>query len=166
KRPEIVEMLAAVLSGSEMGPGEGWFHDGQSRFGWKWLATHCGAQKRGIIARTEFPGPTELFDRLDRDRDGKLTGADFDWSDRSSFSKDGRPSSFWFRQIDKNSNGRISREEWQDFFVNAAGGKGYLTPDDLREAFPLAPRRPSTPSGKNDGPAPLTLIRGLWSGEL
>src|SRR5438874_2073444 len=38
RRLEFVEMLTAVLSGSDLGPGVGWFHPGQSRYGWKWLA--------------------------------------------------------------------------------------------------------------------------------
>jgi len=167
RSPEIVEMLTAVLGGSEMGPGEGWFHDGQSRYGWKWLASrHHVDPGGGVITREEFHGPPELFNRLDRDRDGKLTSSDFDWSERSAYAKAGRPSSSWFRSIDTNSNGRISRQEWQEFFAKAAHGKDYLTPDDLREAFPTTPPRPSTPPPKKDGPSPLTLLLGLLTGEL
>jgi hypothetical protein len=149
-----------------MGPGQGWFHDSQSRYGWKWLAQRFDSNKDGTITREEFHGPSDLFERLDRDHDGKLTAADFNWTDRSAFARDARPSGFWFRMIDANSNGRISREEWDQFFAKAANGKDYLTPDDLREALPVSPpRRPSTPP-KNDGPSPLTLVLGLFSGEL
>jgi hypothetical protein len=161
-----MEMLAAVLGGSEMGPGEGWFHDGESRYGWDWLASRCGVDRNGTITRANFGGSSEMFDRLDRDHDGKLTSADFDWSGRSAYARTARPSSFWFRSIDTNSNGRISAAEWQEFFSKAAGGKDYLTPDDLREALPLSPPRPPSPPGKNDGPSLLTLLLGLWSGEL
>src|SRR5262249_25406339 len=34
---EFVQMLTAILGGSHMGPGEGWFHPGQGRYGWDWL---------------------------------------------------------------------------------------------------------------------------------
>ena len=33
KQKEAVQMVAAVLAGSQMGPGDGWFHPGQSRYG-------------------------------------------------------------------------------------------------------------------------------------
>src|SRR5262245_44146797 len=67
---EIVQMLSAVVNGSQMGPGEGWFHPGQARYDWKWLAARHGVNRDGGITLKEFKGPRELFDRLDRDRDG------------------------------------------------------------------------------------------------
>jgi hypothetical protein len=163
--PEIVEMVTAIAGGSQMGPGEGWFHDGQSRYGWQWLAARYDANHDGKITRQEFTGPSEVFERLDRDHDGTLTASDFDWSERSPFTQKSRPVGFWFRQIDRNSNGRISAEEWQAFFTRAAHGKDYLTVDDLREALPLSPPRPSAPP-RNTGPSPLVLALGLLGGEL
>src|SRR3954452_87847 len=59
--PEAAEMLIAIAKGSRMGPGEGWFHPGQSRYGWKWLADkHC-IKLRESIPRTKFAGPEALF---------------------------------------------------------------------------------------------------------
>ncbi len=165
--PEIGEMLTAIARGSDMGPGEGWFHSGQTRYGWKWLAARYDANHDGKITREEFKGPTETFERLDRNHDGVLTSADFDWSDRSLYAMQGMPVRFWFRSLDANSNGRVSRDEWLAAFNKISKGKDYLTPDDLREAFPVTP--PSRPSGsppKNDGPDPLLLVLGLLSGEL
>jgi len=34
-----------------MGPGEGWFHAGQSRHSWKWLAERHGLKTHGVIPR-------------------------------------------------------------------------------------------------------------------
>jgi hypothetical protein len=164
--PEFVEMLTAVARGSDMGPGDGWFHGSQSRYGWQWLAARFDANHDGSITRDEFTAAPDLFDRLDRNHDGMLTPADFDWSDRSLFAMQGMPSRFWFSAIDTDSNGRISREEWDAIFAKAAKGKGYLTPDDLREQFPVAPPpRPKGAAPSND-PSPLTLMKGLFSGEL
>jgi hypothetical protein len=164
-RIEIVEMLGALAGGSPMGPGEGWFHAGQARYDWKWLAKRFDANNDGKIERGEFPGPEALFRRLDRDHDGVLTPADFDWSNRSPLVQQARPAGYLFSMLDANSNGRISREEWDAFFARASRGRGYLTVDDLREAF--LPPRPAKKNGKaRQGPTPAMLVKGLLSGEL
>jgi hypothetical protein len=167
-QPEIMEMVTAIANGSDMGPGDGWFHPGKSRYGWKWLAERYDLDRNGKITRDEFEGPSELFERLDRNHDGVLTSSDFDWSDRSLFAMQGMPSRFWFRSIDRNSNGRISIDEWKQLFERACKGKDYLTPDDLREAFPVAPppRPADAPPPKDNGPSPLVLMLGLFGGEL
>ena len=160
--PEIVEMMLAIAGGSEMGPGEGWFHPGQSRYGWDWLTARYDADKNGRITREKFQGPAELFDRLDRDGNGVLAADDFDWSDRSPFLRQVGMTGQWFRCIDANSNGRISHDEWETFFRRAAKGKDHLTREDLRAA--LNPSKP--PESGKDEPSPLVLILGLLSGEL
>jgi hypothetical protein len=166
-RPEIVEMITALANGSDMGPGEGWFHGGQTRYGWQWLAARYDTNHNGKITRAEFHGPKELFDRLDRDHNGILNADDFDWSDNSRYAHQGRMASYWFRSLDTNSNGRVSEAEWLALFRKAAKGKSYLTPDDLREAFPTTPPQPPPgPPPKNDEPSPFVMVLGLLSGEL
>jgi hypothetical protein len=162
RMPEAAEMLLAVATGSEMGPGEGWFHPGQGRYGWSWLATHFDKNGDGKITREEFAGPADLFDRLDRDGDGVLTAADFDWSERSPYHRLGMMAGQWFAFLDGNGNGRVSKEEWDAFFKKAAGNKGYLTPEDLRRVM----QPPKPPEGQKGGPTPLVLFRGLFNGEL
>jgi hypothetical protein len=129
---EAVRMVAAILEGSQMGPGDGWFGPGQSRYGWDWLAGRYDGNRDGAISAEEFTGPTELFERLDRDRDGELAPADFDWSDASPFVRQQGQAGQWFSRIDKSSNGRITPEEWQQFFEKLAGEKGFVSRDDLR----------------------------------
>jgi len=169
KHVEFVEMLSAVLKGSDMGPNDGWFrHGSQSRYGWDWLAKWHGIAPDKSIRRKEFKGPPELFDRLDRNHDGLLKKDDFDWSPFSAYARAVMPSGYWFRSIDANSNGRISREEWNAFFTKISKGKGYLTPEDLREAFPTMPppKRDDEPPPPDDDPSPLILLTGLLTGEL
>jgi hypothetical protein len=159
-------MVTALSHGSGMGPGEGWFHAGQSRYSWDWLAKHHGIPSDGTISRKDFRGPAEWFDRLDRNRDGVLSAADFNPATMVLFHE--MVSGHWFRMIDTNSNGRISEEEWKAVFQRASKGKGYLTAEDLRDAFPVSPppRPPGPPPKDDDGPSPLVLLAGLLSGEL
>jgi Ca2+-binding EF-hand superfamily protein len=164
RAPEIVEMLWALATGGDLEGGVGWFHPGQSRYGWDWLAARYDTDHDGTITREEFKGPAELFDRLDRNGDGVLTAEDFDWSSGATFLKESRPIGKWFRAIDANSNGRISQHEWQEFFAKAAKGKDYLTPEDLR--LMLQPPEKKDDKKSDDDPSPLILLKGFATGEL
>ena len=163
KPPEIVEMLWALARGSHMGPGEGWFHGSQSRYSWQWLVDRFGAGHKGKITRADFRGPAECFDRLDRNHDGVLTADDFDWSDKPSPAS--AASRTVFQVLDTQGDGRITQQQWAEFFSKAAHGKGYVTPDDMQEAV-QAVMGPPAGGKKEDGPSPLILVKGLMSGEL
>jgi len=164
---EAIQMVSAVAAGSEMGPGDGWFHAGQSRYGWEWLARRYDEDGEGVITADEFAGPAELFERLDRDRDGDLKPDDFDWSDRSPFLRREGQAGQWFAQIDKSSNGRITPDEWQQFFDKLAGDKGYISRDDLQKGlFPAPPKRDLSTRSAPQGPSQIVLLKGLASGEL
>lgn len=163
---EAVRMIAAILEGSQMGPGDGWFGPGQSRYGWDWLARRYDADHDGLITAEEFAGPRELFERLDRNRDGELKREDCDWSDSAPFVKQQGQAGQWFSRMDKSSNGRVTPEEWQQFFEKLAGEKGYLSRDDLRAGFfPPAPKTSAAPPG-SEGPTKDVLLKGVLAGEL
>jgi EF hand domain-containing protein len=165
--PESVEMVWAIAHGSQMGPGEGWFHSGVGRYDWKWLAAQHGVDPDGgKITRQEFKGSADLFDRLDRDHDGELTAEDFDWSDRSSYMRASGQLRPWFRALDANSNGRISRAEWDEFFAKGSKGKSYLSPDDLREMLNPPQKKDKDKDKSKDEPSPWIFIKGLLSSEL
>ncbi len=163
--PEAVRMLVAILRGSQMGPGEGWFGPAQTRYTWKWLADRCGIDpaKRGI-PRERFRGPEALFARLDRDRNGVITPGDLDWSDRSPYMQMAGITNFLFRRLNERGDGRLTREDLLHFFDRAAGGKDHLTPDDFRDA--LLGGMSGGGFRPGDAPSPAVLIRGLFAGEI
>jgi hypothetical protein len=163
---EIVEMLSAIVRGRPMGPDEAWFHPARSRYGWKWLAGRCDANRDGVITRAEFKGPAELFDRLDREHRGSLTAADFDWSDRSPFVRHAELTEHWFGVIDRDKNGRISRAEWLESFERMAKGLGSITPDDLREGLFPPPAPGARGQDVPDQPSRLRLATSLLTGEV
>ena len=166
-QPEAVEMLIAIARGSGMGPGEGWFHPGQSRYDWGWIALRHSALKTGTISSAAFQGTKEQFERLDRTRDGSLTEIDFDWSDQGPLAQINQLLSRLFVQVNENGDGMLAREEWSKFFDEASEGKAELSLDDLRSAM-MKPRR-SPGSNRRSTPRPLTpeiLVRGLFRGEI
>ncbi len=167
KQKEAVQMVAAVLAGSQMGPGDGWFHPGQSRYGWQWLAQRYDQNGDDAITADEFSGPAELFQRLDRDGNSELKADDFDWSDWSPFLRQQGQIGQWFSRVDKSSNGRITPDEWQQFFEKLAGDKGYVSREDLRVGLtPVAPKSGGAPAPGQDGPSRELLLLGILSGEL
>jgi hypothetical protein len=164
-RLEFVEMLSAILKGDPPDADFGWFHPSQSRHDWKWLAERLDVDRNGAITRAEFKGPAEFFERLDRDHDGRLTPADFDWSEDSPLTKQARLAVRLARSADANTDGRITAEEWQALFKQAAKGKDSLTAEDVqRLLFPPPPPRPAGPPP--DMPSRGLLLHGLLTGEI
>jgi len=123
------------------------------------------ANHDGAITPEEFTGPKELFDRLDRDGDGRITADDFDWSDESPYWRQQGTARQLLRRGDGDHDGKLSAEEWQSLFKQAAAGKDKLTTDDLR--LLLFPPRPKAPPGPpSDMPSKATMLLGLLHSEL
>ncbi len=174
-RVEAVQMLSAILRGEPVGHGTGWFHPAEGRYNWKWLAGRMDANHDGAVTPEEFAGPRELFDRLDRDRDGRLTSDDFDWSDASPYWRQMSMARQLLRRGDADGDGKLSVEEWQALFKKAAKGGDRATADDLRALlFPPAPLPTLPPrlgEGKSGGPpsdmpSRRTLLSGFFKGEI
>lgn len=165
-KPEAVKMLTAILRGSQMGPGDGWFGPAKSRLGWGWVADRqkLDAKARAVKA-ADFRGPADLFDALDRDGDGSLTPADLDWSDRNMYVQQSGFVNRIYRRMNRGNDGKLSREEVVEFFDRLADGKDYVAPDDLRRA--LLPRGGGGGGfAPGDGPSVPVLVRGLFAGEI
>jgi hypothetical protein len=164
---EAAQMLGAILSGTPPASGDmGWFHPGQSQYGLKWLVQRMDQNGDGLVGKQEFTGPTELFDRLDRDHDGRLTAADFDWSDAAPINRQMRIVNPLFGRADADHDEKITSAEWQALFKQMAKGKDSISREELHALlFPPPP----PPSSKKSGAGmlmPLTLLKGLFEGEI
>jgi hypothetical protein len=162
ERPEWVDMLADILQGSQLGPNDGWFRTAvaQTRFDWKATSQRLDRNRDGRITREEFPGADPDFTRLDRDRDRVLTPADFDFSPHALAPS---PGALLFSRCDRDGNGKLTRVELDAFFQACdSGGQGFLSLSDLQEAF----RTPPRPAVEANGPSKETLVRGLFRQEI
>ncbi len=87
------------------------------------------ANADGKIARDEWKGKPEGFDKLDADKDGFLAQSEI----REVVRDKGAD---MFKQFDANSDGKIARDEWAQrtraFDRLDANADGFLTPDELR----------------------------------
>src|SRR5262245_19339717 len=165
-RGDFLLMLDAVLSGSQMGPGDGWFKPGETRYTWDRLRARFDADKNGRVTAKEFTGPEELFTVLDRDGDGAITADDLDWADDSLYARQLNLAQQVLRRGDQNGNRKLTKEEWLGLFERAAKGQDALDAEGVRKIlFPPAPPRP--PFAKSGGGPPReVLVLGLFTGEL
>lgn len=162
ERPEWLDMYVDILEGSQLGPSDGWFRRAvaQVRFTWDTTRKKYDRDGKGSISRDEFKGSDQDFARLDRNGDRILTAPDFDFSISYSMPNVGL---FLFNRLDKNSDGRVSTEEYKNFFNKYSGDAGFLTSNDLQEAL----NPPARPAGESTGePSKETLVRALFKQEL
>jgi hypothetical protein len=161
QRPEWGDMAVAILRGEALERGKAWWHPAANRFGWQWLQARKGPGPDGRIARADLGADDLLFERLDRDGDGFLSAADFAPARR----KDSPGADDVFFKLDRDSNGRVSFEEMKKFFQEAdGGGLGYLTRDDLRQAF-FDPEAAGD-GGGDDLPSPWLMLYMLFTRQL
>ena len=155
--------MADIAFGDPMRGGSSPLAVSKSRYDWRWLARRHGLKPTAALPRGRFRGPADLFDRLDRDGDGTLEAADFDWSERSPFLQQQALANAVFGRLDGDRDQAVTAEEWKALFARAAGDKGTLTPDELRKALFAAPagRRPTVVP-----PTRMGRLFGLMTGEL
>ena len=165
-RPEWAEMMVALLKGRGMRLGEGWFHQSQSMYDWLWLSSEFDGDLNGRIELQELPAIAKrggFVGRLDSDRDGVITLSDLR-------GRPGGPAAMMAGQLfyrwDLDSNGKISRDEIDAFFKQAdAQEQGFLTADDLRQAF-SPPPAVAVEDDPGPEPTPAYWLRMLLTGQL
>jgi hypothetical protein len=163
-QPEAVRMLTAILRGSQLNGRDGWFGPAETRYTWEWLLKSQGLDATATaIPKDKFQGPAALFERLDRNGDGRITRSDLDWSDDNPYVQQANQWNRLFRRLDTSGDGRLTRDELEAFFKEVADGKDFISADDLRRA--MIPRGPGGFS-RGDGPSVPILVRGLFAGEI
>jgi hypothetical protein len=167
---EAVQMVAAILSGTPPTSGNmGWFHPGQSHYGLKWLVERMDKNHDGAVGKEEFTGPAEWFDYLDRDHDGRLTAADFDWTDDAAINRQMHIVNGLFGRADADHDEKITAAEWEEMFKQAAKGKDSLSREELHALLFPPPLTPNPSPQRGEGskmPTPMMLLKGLFEGEI
>lgn len=165
-RPEWVEMLIPLLKNEEMKPTAGWFKPSDKKYDWAWLANRFDTDKDGVINQEELSGEPigfdRLFDRFDKNSDGKLDSEDFQHASQPS-TPPVMMSRFLSGLFDTDSNGRITPEELQSFLKRADKDQtGFLTSEDLFTNF----SRAFNARGGDDMPPPEEMLGMFFRGEL
>lgn len=161
---EARAMLDAILDGSRLGDGEGWFRlaVSQSRYGWDYASTNYDTDGDGTITVEEFTGADDDYARLDRDGNGNVTADDFDWSGSSLSPSVGL---MMFFMADRDANGKVTSEEIEQLFATFdTDDHGFLALDDLRDQFQMPSSSNNQP--RPDAPSRSTLILGLQHQEI
>ena len=160
--PEAVSMYLVIAKGGQLDGSGGWFGPAESRFSWAWLAERHGIDADQSLPKDKFQGDEAIFNVLDRDHDGSISGADLDWSDNNPWVRQSYMIGRMFRRIDPSGDGRLTAEEWQAFFAKIAGDSDSIRVEQLRDA--LIP--PGSGFSPGDMPEKETLIKGLMAGEI
>lgn len=162
---EARKMLDAILSGSRMGPGEGWFQSDRTvtRFTWDAIKSRHDKDANGIIDRSEFPGTDADFQRLDRRPPQGLTPEDLDWSPHALATT---PGLLLFMMLDTDSSGKVTRDEFLALYERwKQDDQEFLTLDDLRNQLNPPPAGPGARPAST-GPSREVLLNGLLKQEI
>ncbi len=161
---EPMAMLKHILAGSRLSGGDGWFKLAvpQSRFDWANVRAAYDTDGDDRVSSKELSVSQSDFIRVDRDGDGSVTAADFDWSENANLRS---PGHMLFMQADHDANGKVTADEFAELFKTLDGGEqGFLSLDEVRES--LQPRLADSPERRADRPNRSTLIMGLKRQEI
>lgn len=161
---EAILMLDDILQGKVLGPEDGWFRVAlsQTRYDWKTVASRYDGNADGKIDNQEFGGWEKDFQRLDRDRDGAVTESDLQWKAHALAPT---PGALLFRHADRDGNGKVSQDEFLQFFQDLdADATGFVSLDDMRAKLQMP--GDADPKNRPDYPNRSTLVLGLARQEV
>lgn len=164
---EAVHQLLHVVLHRNAGKDGGtrWYRPSQTRYTWERLARRLRASVDEPITREQFTGPSAWFDLLDRDRDGKLTPRDLDWSEGTRLGGASQLAKSLFFAIDVNRDGKVTAAEWQAYMKKLGHGREELAIDDLIPIFMSEQVKPAVARTKN-GQVDPTLLRAFMDGDI
>ena len=111
-----------------------------------------------------FPGPHADFARLDRDHDGVLTSADFNFASPTAGPS---PGASLFSRADRDGDGKVTRAELESLFAATdSNGLGFLSMSDLQQAFAVSPPSLRGSPGSPEGPTRWTFLKSFLREEL
>jgi len=170
-KPEWAEMLTAILEGKPMGPNSGWFKPSQTRLGWTWFAKQFDVNGNGKVSREEGKKFAKVYEAIDRDGDGSITSADFNWNDVSHVIPT-KPSQAMFFMLDRDSNGRLDEAEILQWMARLdQSGKGFVTPDEFENGMATLDQlkdqlKPAAESKKKSATESNRMMNMLFQGQL
>lgn len=166
--PEAVRMLMTIAGNGRMSGGEGWFGPAHTRYTWDWLVQLHGPDAGRGITKEQFRGPGEWFAKLDRDKDGRISADDLDWSDKNPYQVQSSLVTRVFRRMNKAGDGKLTEQEWRDFYKQVSQGKDSLSAEELRDALLAGAAGPGKRGGGGGrfGPSAEVLVRGLFRNEI
>jgi thiol-disulfide isomerase/thioredoxin len=161
--PEVLKMLRVILTkGPAMGGSDGWFGPSQRKHDWNWLRQFHQVPATASIDKPNFLGSEKLFLRLDRNLDGVLNEADFDWSEQSPWVRQASILNRVYRVMDADGDNRVTSDEMDAFDKKLRAENENFSMEEFRNAV-LAAAGGYVPG---DEPSPEKLLRGLFNGEL
>jgi Ca2+-binding EF-hand superfamily protein len=132
----VLAMAATVLWGQEAGNGPA--GAGGQRGGPGTPADHfkqMDTNTNGVLDKTEFRGPLQMFEQIDADKSGTLTREELQTFRRKQVENRGNPEEF-FKRMDTNTNGVLDKTEFRgppEMFDRIDADKsGTLTKEELQ----------------------------------
>ncbi|MEM8884369.1 MAG: EF-hand domain-containing protein [Planctomycetota bacterium] len=168
---DSAEMTVAFTERAQRRGAQG--RDGMNRRGggrdWAKRIQTMDADKDGKVAKAEWKGRPEGFDRLDQNKDGFIDAAEVEQFSKNMRRRGGwrnQPSEALFRRMDADKDQKISRDEWKmspDMFDRFdANGDGFITTD---EVMPKGDREMRVPNG-NRGDALMRRFDKNGDGQI